>query len=392
MVRQQSRNRPARAEKNDERIRATSAEILADEGLGGLSLGRVARELDLSHNALSSRYGDLDDLLCDVWVHVAAPQIGSILVWILQLLALIGDESTASDAVIDQGVFRKTREKLVTLELLALAPTRPKLRMAVRETFEEQLGDKVRSDPRSAAQAVFLFALVIGVQAELRTTSANQAQLATVLSEVVRAMARPGEAVALPVVDASHMRRYKFDSGDERRDRILTSCLELVSQRGLVGTTTKAIAEHSGVSEGAIFSMFESKMDIFLEASVIQSELGYQANLDFVMSLNDKFGTGIGNAILIREWLSPDLGRFRASLLEEIRVTWHDVDLWRRIHKVKQDLVGDDRLAGKKRSLSPFEQAVQMVTLAMPIGIYMVGEALPAAFELPFSIVTLSVF
>lgn len=392
MVRQQTPNRPARVEKNDERIRAMAANILAEEGLAGLSFGSVARKLDLSHNAVSSRYKALDDLLRDVWVHVAVPQIGSILRWISHLLTQIGDESTISEAVVDQGVFRKTKEKLVLLELLALAPTRPKLRTAVQETFDEQLGEKLRSDPLAAAQIVFLLALLVGVQAELRTTSANHAQLAAVLSEVVKAMARPGEVVDLPEVDASHMRRYEFKTGDERRDRILTSCLELVSQRGLVGTTTKAIAEDAGVSEGVIFSMFESKMDIFLEATVIQSELGYRANLDFVMSLNDKFGTGIGNAILIREWLSPDLSQFRASLLEEIRVTWHDVDLWRRIYKVKQDLVGDDRLAGKKNPLSPFEQAVQMVTLAMPIGIYMVGEALPAAHELPFSIVTLSVF
>ena len=392
MVRQQTGSRPARAEKNDERIRDMATGILAGEGVAGLTLGRVARSLGVSHNVLSSRYGELDDLLCDVWASVAVPQISLTLVWIFGLVARLGDRFTASDAVIDQGVFRKTREKLVMLELLALAPTRPKLRKAVQETFEEQLGDRARNDPHAATQAVFLFALVIGVQAELRTTSANQSQLAAVMSEVVTGMAQPGEAVALPEVDASHMRRYKFQTGDERRDRILTSCLELVSERGLVGATTKAIAEHSGVSEGVIFSLFESKIDIFLEATVIQSEMGYQANLDFVMSLNERFGTGIGNAILIREWLSPDLSRFRASLLEETRIMWHDVDLWRRLYKVKQDLVGDDRLAGKTRSLSPSEQAVQMVTLAMPIGIYMVGEAFPAAFELPFSIVTLPVF
>lgn len=392
MVRQQSRTRPARAEKNDERIREMATNILAEEGVGGLSFGRVARNLEMSHNVLSNRYGDLDDLLCDVWAHVAVPQIGLTLAWIFELVEQIGNQAFASQAVVDQGVFRKTMEKSVTLELLALAPTRPKLRMAVGDTFEELLGEKLRSDPHVATQAIFLFALVIGVQAELRTTSANQAQLAAVLSEVVHAMAQPGEAVVLPKVDASHMRRYEFETGDERRDRILTSCLELVSQRGLAGTTTKAIAEHAGVSEGAIFSMFESKMDIFVEASVIQSERGYRANLDFVMSLNDKFGTGIGNAILIREWLSPDLSLFRASLLEEIRLTWHDVDLWKRINKVKQVLVGDDRLAGKKSQLTPFEQAAQMVTLALPIGIYMVGEVLPAARDLPFSIVTLPVF
>ena len=133
-----------------------------------------------------------------------------------------------------------------------------------------------------------------------------------------------------------------------------------------MGTTTKAIARVAGVSEGLIFSMFDSKTDVFFEATALQSKLGYQANLDFVMSLNEKHGTGIGNAILIREWLSPRLSKFRAALLEEIRITWHNVDLWRRIQNVKQELVSDVRLAGKKASLTPLERAVQ--TMADAVG------------------------
>lgn len=54
--------------------------------------------------------------------------------------------------------------------------------------------------------------------------------------------------------------------------------------------------------------------------------------------------------------------------------------------------MGDARLAGKKASLTPLERAVQVVTLAVPIGIYIVGEVLPGAAELPFSVVTLPVF
>ena len=250
----------------------------------------------------------------------------------------------------------------------------------------------VRGDPVVAAQTLFLFALVVGVQAELRASAANQVQLVAVLSGVIDAMATPGEATRLPGVDASHMRRHDFDTGDERVDRIFASCLDNVGRVGLVDATVQMIARDAGVSVGLIYSMFDSKTDLFFEATAVQSRLGYRANLDFVLSLNEKYGTGIGNAILIREWLSPDLARFRASLLEETRITWHDPDLRRRIQQVRRSLVADERVAGGKRTMSPFEQAVQTVTLALPIGIYIVGEVIPGAAVLPFSAVTLPVF
>ncbi|KGA12896.1 MAG: hypothetical protein GM46_0175 [actinobacterium acAcidi] len=392
MVGRLSRARPSNAFENDARIRDMATTQLAQDGLEGLTLGNVARNLGMSHTAMTKRYDDLDDLLCDLWVHVGQPQIDRILTWVFAEVERLSDPTSVSQSSVEPTIFRKTKEKSVMLELLVLAPTRPKLRTCVRDAFEERLGDTLRTDPVAAVKVVFLFAVVLGVQAELRTTQAHQELLVAVLSEVITAMAEPGEVVELPKVDASHMGRYAFDTGDERRDRILLSCLENVSSHGLVGTTTKAIARVAGVSEGLIFSMFDSKTDVFFEATALQSKLGYQANLDFVMSLNEKHGTGVGNAILIREWLSPRLSKFRAALLEEIRLTWHDVDLWRRIQNVKQELVSDVRLAGKKASLTPLERAVQVVTLAVPIGIYIVGEVLPEAVGLPFSVVTLPVF
>lgn len=389
---QRTRLRPISAFENDTRIRDMAAKNLADAGLEGLTLARVARSLGMSHTAMTNRYDQLDDLLVDLWVHVATPQIDRTLAWISNEVARIGDSAATPKAALDKNLFRESTEKLVMLELLVLAPTRSTLREAVQRTFEERLGEMVRSERIAATQIVFLFALVIGVQAELRTSSAKQAELIAVLSEVINSMANPGEVRALPKVDASHMRRYDFNTGDPRVDRILASCLSNVGRRGFVDATTEVIARDAEVSVGLIYSMFKSKADLFYEATAIQSELGYKANLDFVMSLNEKFGTGIGNAILIREWLSPDLSEFRASLLEETRITWHNPDLRRRIQKVKQNLVTDERVAPRQRGLSPFEQAVQLVTLAMPIGIYIVGEVLPAAADLPFSVVTLRVF
>ena len=365
---------------------------MASDGFEGLTLGSVARNLGMSHTAMSKRYDDIDDLLCDLWHHVAVPQIDATFSWVAHELERIHDPDRVVGQVPKKSLFRKSQEKLVMLELLALVPTRHELGRVVRNTFADRMKHVMSSDPDTAAQTVFLVALKIGIQAELRSTSAPQDELVTVVGTVIDAMARRGEHVVLPTVDSSHMRRYRFDTGDARVDRILTSCLENVGRRGLVDTTTKLIAHDAGVSEGLIFSLFDSKADIFFQATALQSKLGYKANLDFVSALNETYGPGIGNAILIREWLSPDLHDFRASLLEETRITWHDVDLWRRIQEVKRDLVGDERLAGSKKTLTPFERAVQFITFALPIGIYIIGEVLPDAVDLPFSIVTLSVF
>lgn len=48
-------------------------------------------------------------------------------------------------------------------------------------------------------------------------------------------------------------------TGDERREQILATAVELFSQRGFSGTTTKQIALASGVSEAMVFRHFATK-------------------------------------------------------------------------------------------------------------------------------------
>lgn len=48
-------------------------------------------------------------------------------------------------------------------------------------------------------------------------------------------------------------------TGDERREQILQAAVELFSQRGFSGTTTKQIALASGVSEAMVFRHFATK-------------------------------------------------------------------------------------------------------------------------------------
>jgi TetR/AcrR family transcriptional regulator len=51
-------------------------------------------------------------------------------------------------------------------------------------------------------------------------------------------------------------------SGDERRKQILRVAIQLFSQRGFSGTTTKEIARAAGVSEAMVFRHFANKEEL----------------------------------------------------------------------------------------------------------------------------------
>ena len=52
-------------------------------------------------------------------------------------------------------------------------------------------------------------------------------------------------------------------SGDERRSQILQLAINLFSQRGFNGTTTKEIAKAAGVSEAMVFRHFATKNELY---------------------------------------------------------------------------------------------------------------------------------
>ena len=52
-------------------------------------------------------------------------------------------------------------------------------------------------------------------------------------------------------------------SGDERRQHLIDAALHLFATNGFRGTTTKAIAQAAGVSEGIIFRYFPTKEDLY---------------------------------------------------------------------------------------------------------------------------------
>jgi AcrR family transcriptional regulator len=384
--------RPKRLLANDERIRSKAVELLAERGFDDFSLWLVARSLGMSHTAMTHRYENVDDLLCDIWKTVGAVQVETMLLWVNGQLLGSAEKFESQAMATKRSILTGSKENYATMEMLLLSSTRPQLRKVVQETFASQLVSLSKDDSVVAAQTVFLLAMVIGILAEQRSTKTNSQALTKAISDVVVAVSAPAQSVVLDAVDASHMQNYSFDTGDERKNRVLKSCLENVGRHGYTASTTKMIAREAEVSEGAIFTMFKSKADIFFEATTLRSRLGFKANLDFIIQLNEKYGSGIGNAIILREWMSPALAQFRATLLEESRLVWHDSELRKRIKKNKKELMADPSVPNWKEKRTPDEDAMDFISLALPIGFYVMAEVFPPAADLPFSAVTQSVF
>ncbi len=62
------------------------------------------------------------------------------------------------------------------------------------------------------------------------------------------------------IQDCEHGTRM---SGDRRREQILDTAVNLFSQKGFKGTTTKEIARAAGVSEAMVFKHFASKDELY---------------------------------------------------------------------------------------------------------------------------------
>jgi TetR/AcrR family transcriptional regulator len=71
-------------------------------------------------------------------------------------------------------------------------------------------------------------------------------------------------------------------SGNERRQQLIDAALHLFATNGFRGTTTKAIAQAAGVSEGIIFRYFPTKEDLY---TAILNHKARQQGIDHTLDM-----------------------------------------------------------------------------------------------------------
>jgi AcrR family transcriptional regulator len=125
-------------------------------------------------------------------------------------------------------------------------------------------------------------------------------------------------------------------SAEERRRQILDAALSLFARHGYGGTTTKAIAQEAGITEGLIFHYFGGKAELLVEAAKQRSALLVAVRT----LLGDAGGTSAAETMprIARGWVElvhrqgdlvvmlvseahahPEVGDAFRTLLDEIR-------------------------------------------------------------------------
>jgi AcrR family transcriptional regulator len=126
----------------------------------------------------------------------------------------------------------------------------------------------------------------------------------------------------MPKVSQEHL--------DARRAEILEGARRAFSKYGYEGATVARLEEETGLSRGAIFHYFDSKLDLFVE-------LAYAENLRYVGVLIEHGVEAVLRAIAAadRDWLN-------VFIETEVRLR-HDPELERRMLELEQHLQQDQR-------------------------------------------------
>jgi len=114
---------------------------------------------------------------------------------------------------------------------------------------------------------------------------------------------RPRAAAAAP----TRPQRQRL-SGDMRRAQIAKVALRLFASRGFGGTTTKAIADAAGLSEGAIFRHFATKDDLY--AAILQDRVQHHTFTTALDDLRAACATGDDRRV-IRQAIALTLNAYR---------------------------------------------------------------------------------
>jgi AcrR family transcriptional regulator len=75
-------------------------------------------------------------------------------------------------------------------------------------------------------------------------------------------------------------------TGDERREQILQTAVDLFSKKGFKGTTTKEIAKAAGVSEAMVFRHFASKDELY--GAILHNKGCQEGFREFPWNKNEK--------------------------------------------------------------------------------------------------------
>jgi AcrR family transcriptional regulator len=154
--------------------------------------------------------------------------------------------------------------------------------------------------------------------------------------------------------------------GRQRKAELLEAAISLFSDLGFEGTTTKAIAERSGVTEAVIFRYFETKQDLFREVVEVYGPLLHY-EMPFEDLRDSPFEVALGKLL---EGYLEHAWKHRRSIRLFLLATFHDDEIRgrlghffeyrrRRVHEMLAE-----RVSAGEVCADALEYGAEIITLA----------------------------
>lgn len=154
-------------------------------------------------------------------------------------------------------------------------------------------------------------------------------------------------------------------SGDERREQILRTAIELFSKNGFNGTTTKKIASAAGISEAMVFRHFTSKDELY--EAILHSKIceggdnhfpwAEDVELTTAMENNDDAGVFfiLAKRFLEKQKADEDFIRLMlySGLEEHEKAEEFMLTIWSKLYLFVGDYIRKRQLSGAMRDLDP---------------------------------------
>lgn len=383
----------SRGEALTERALSAAERLLVQDGWGQITPKAVAREAEMSQRAVQSRFSTRSDVAVALVGRLGPPLVKQ-LASLLTAAGQLGEPSRPADLAraLDE-LTRPDPASVAAVELVMVSRFDPALGGAV----ESVLGRTVRgwctptrgSVPAAlAARRSYLLAIGMGLVAA-GPTAPSGLRLDSEAARLVSALAAGARPVSLPRVEAAHLRvRPVLAPDDPALEALLTATLDEVADRGFDDATTAGISRAAGHSEGLLFSRYQSKLELFLDACEIQRQPGFEANEAFLSRLTSSRGRGVAEAVLIREFMHPDAEGPRTLTLEQVRVAWHDTRLRESLTRQAEEFVNSLRESPTGVPAGRDPAAYFHLATAIGLGLVLLPRLDPGAWRLPYDVMT----
>lgn len=388
------RRRQARSLRNDAAILDAAAELADTAGWPALMLASVAEQADLSRQAVISRHRDRSDLAAAAWTQRLAPTLDDLLASLVE--ATPSPETGLDPEQLQSALrpfYKPDQDLRAAAELLLVSRYDDLLGRAVDQTTGRQLRSALRPVPRklTRAQAVrraWLVSMALGLLLESRRSPIGGSAMREEIEQHCWAMTVQAGRRFLPQDAPEHLDLpVDFGTHDPLWEALLQAALDEVGTRGYEGATINIISLRAGCSSGAVFARYDSKLDLFIDASQRMLSQAGRLNQQFEAGLDAKYGIGIGLAVGMREHMVAHRRTTRSVGLEQHRLTWHNDKLQDSWAAAAADVVWHLYERDPEVCVEVVRARAQM-WVTVPLGTALLADLCPDSWCLPWDVIT----